>query len=147
MSLIHKAAQALARPAGVQVSASSASVFGSKVGTAYAGVQFNSDGVEYKTPVDGDIGYSISLGAWLDRGLNSQAWVQWHRTGGTLGDWNSADDGDSRLVLSTSRAWRIVRNGPGVNTIIGYFEFWDAATDGNLLQTTGSRTFTADWIV
>ena len=129
---------------GPQVSPSSADVAGADFsGPIYAGVQFNSDGTEYKTNTTGGISYNTSLGAWLDSGLNSEVWVQWHRTGGSLGDWNSDDSGDTRLVLSTSRQWRITSSS-GTRSIIGYFEFWDAVSGGNLLHTTGSRIFTAD---
>ncbi len=149
MNLLLPVASALVGYRGPLVSPSNANVVGAKAGaTAYAGVQFNSDGIEYKTPTNGDSAYNTSLGAWLDRGLNSAVWVQWTRTGGTEADWNSQDSGDGRNQLSTSAQWRILISGAGPNnTIIGYFEFWDAASDGNLLHTTDSRTFTAEWIV
>lgn len=130
---------------GIVLSPSNSNVSGfSDTTNVYAGVQFQTGGTEYKTPLTGGSGYTVSLGLWIDEGDPSDVWIQWTRTGGTLGDWNSADSGDTRLQLSSNRQWRIVRSSVGLSSIIGNFKFYDAASGGNLLHTTSNRTFSAE---
>ncbi|MEE9158969.1 MAG: hypothetical protein V3U60_11345 [Gammaproteobacteria bacterium] len=132
---------------GIILSPSSANVVGSKTGaTAYAGIQFNASGEEFKTDSDGNSAYDVSRGLYIDSGDPDNVWIQWTRTGGTLGDWNSDDAGDARVQLSSSRSWRILRAGLGTDTIIGDFDFYDAVTGGGLLASV-SLTFTATWDV
>ena len=112
--------------------------------TAYAGVEFQSDGEQYKTPITGpNSTYSTDQGDWLTHGDASDVWVTCTITGGTLGSFNSEDAGQgTRLQLNTSRAWRIVKSSPGTDTIIATFDFHDASSGGNLLDSI-SITFTA----
>jgi len=110
--------------------------------TCYAGVQFNANGTEYEYTASGSA--SSNQGAWLDSGLNSQVWVLWTRTGGTLSSWNSLNPGTVRRQLSTTRSYRINRTTNGTNTISGYFRMYDAASSGNLLWTGPTATWSAD---
>lgn len=149
MSMIHRLVPLLAKAPSVLVSPSTADVsMGIFGATAYAGVQYRSDGTEFVTHNNnGSSAYSVARDDWLDRGLNSQVWVEWIRTGGTLGDWNSQDDGDTRLAMTATRAWRITRVASGEDTIIGRHDFYDAASGGNLIGSSGNRTFRAENIL
>ncbi len=109
----------------------------------YAGITFLANGTEYATPAAGTIGYTAPRGTWVTRGDPGEVWIQWVRTGGTLGDWNSEDDGDLRLRLDVDRAWRLVSTGIGVHTIIGSFDFYTSSVGGDLLDTTGELTIEA----
>lgn len=123
--------------AGLTVSPSSANISGASTGvTAYAGISYNSSGEEFKTDTSGNSGYTVSRGNWLDVGTAAEVWVQMTRTGGTLGSWNSEDAGSTRLQLNTTRSWRILRTSPdGSDSIIADFDFYDAASGGNLLAS------------
>lgn len=129
--------------AGEQVSAVANGCTNSVIsGTCYGGPIFLNTGAEQEYTSTGG---TVSQGNWLDAGSASNVWVVWHRTGGTLSDWNSLGGGNNgvRLNLGTSRNFRISRAAQGISTLIGYFEFWDAASGGNLLQTTSTVT----WLV
>lgn len=111
--------------------------------TGYAGILYNANGTELST---GDTAtleiYNESRGNWLDVGDASRVWIQWSRSGGTLADWNQTDSGDARLQCSAGNySWCIKRSTAGTSTIIGAFNFYDAASGGNLLATTGNITF------
>ncbi len=105
----------------------------------YAGAQFASSGTEYIYAPDG--GLTVNGDGWLDSGLNSEVWV--NRVV-TAGSWNDTDPGAGRLQLSTTRSFRIIRSSNGIHTVTGYFQFWDAASGGNLLQQTPSATYSAE---
>ena len=111
----------------------------------YAGIKFFSNGTHFKTGVGATSeSYGSSLGNWLDQGNANRVWIQWVRTGGTLGDWNVTDAGDSRLNFDGSDyAWCISRTSLGTNSIIGHFDFYDAESGGNLLASTGTITISA----
>lgn len=109
--------------------------------TCYAGIQFNANGYEYECINTGS--YTQNIGLWLDAGLNSEVWVECILTAGS---WNSLNPGTStRLQLSTTRTWRCLRSSVGVQTATCYFKFWDAASGGNLLHTTGSASYSANY--
>lgn len=112
-------------------------------GTCYSGYQLQNDGDEYEYNSAGNI---TNLTTWLDTGAAGDVWQTWNRTGGTLSDWNSLGAGNNgvRLNLGTTRSFRIVRSPTGINTIIGYVQFHDAASGGNLLQTTSTVTWSAE---
>jgi len=136
----------LASHPGLNVSPSTSDITGTKAAaTAYAGIKIQADGEEFRTPANGDSGYTTTLGLWLDSGAPENVWVQWTRSGGSLGDWNDTDDGDARLQLSADRNWRIARTSSGTDTIIGTFDFFDAASGGVQIGTSGERTFTATY--
>ena len=107
-------------------------------GTVYAGVSFNSDSVEYEYNA---VGGQYSLGNWLDSGLNSEVWVERVITSGSF---NSIDAGAGRLQLSTTRSFRLSRSASGSKTCQVTFNFYDAASGGNLLFTTGSILYEAE---
>lgn len=111
----------------------------------YAGLQWNANGTEYVYTATGG---TTSRGVWLDSGLNSEVWVEWTRTGGTLGDWDSLGAGNNgvRLQCSTTRSFRLVDSqgvGNASETIIGKWEMWDAASGGNLLWSNTNNTYEA----
>lgn len=110
---------------------------------AYAGVRFNSNGNEYETAGSGWDQTGVGGdGVWLDSGNASDVWVEWNRVSGDL-NFSDLDPGSSRLNLGTTRSWRHRRSSVGSDTITGNFDFWDAASGGNNLQTTSNATWTA----
>jgi len=132
------------QPKALILSPSSANVTGFDiVGPVYAGIQFLASGEEWSTGFLGSPSFDRARGLWIDRGDPSRVWVQWVRSGGTLGDWNSADAGDTILQMDVDRAWRIERPALGQSTIIGTFNFYNAGVGGDLLATTDELTFTA----
>lgn len=128
----------------LSVSPSTASVTGLVSGaTAYAGIQFNTSGEEFNTPTGGS-SYTSSRGDWLDVGNSDEVWVECNITGGTLGAWNSDNAGTgSRLSLDTTRSWRMLRSTTGTDTTFATFDFYNAASGGNLIGSTGELVFTA----
>jgi len=106
-------------------------------GTCYCGIRFNSNGIEYEFLAGGQ---ATSLGNWLDSGLNSEVWVEMTLDSGS---WNDTDSGTARLQLSTTRSWTVSRSTVGSHSATATFKFYDAASGGNLLYSTGSIVFTA----
>lgn len=113
----------------------------------WAGAWFGSNGQEYEyNPYTGGIsGYQ---GDWLDSGNASDVWVVFTRTAGDTA-WDSAHVPGTRYNLSTSRGFYMqdVVAGGGAATITGYFQFYDAASGGNLLERapdSGSSTWEAN---
>ena len=105
--------------------------------TCYAGVSFNLDGNEKEYL---ETGSQTAAGVWLDSGSSSDVWVERIVTSGS---WNSIDPGAGRHQLSINRNFQIVQPIVGTVSVTGYFKFWDAASGGNLLQQTGSATYSA----
>jgi hypothetical protein len=110
--------------------------------TCYAGAYFTSSNFQYEYTATAG---GSSLGNYVTTGSTSDVWLQWTRTGGTLSDWNSLDAGDGRVNAGTSRYWRLYRSSIGVNTIIGYWKAYDAASGGTLLDTGASGTYSATY--
>lgn len=110
----------------------------------YAGFTLQNDGDEWEYSVSGGL---TSLTTWLDTGAAGDVWVMWTRTGGTLSDWNSLGSGNNniRLNLGTTRSFRLWRSSTGTNTISGYCRFYDAASGGNLLHTSSTVTWSAEY--
>lgn len=106
-------------------------------GTVYAGLQINSNGTEYEYT---NAGGTTSIGTWLKSGLNSAVWVQCTVHSGS---WNSINPGTGRLQCNTTRSYRLVRSTNGTHSCTCTFNFYDAATGGNLIDTTGSIIFSA----
>lgn len=113
----------------------------------YAGQFFGTDG--YSEEYNSSGSASLASFQWLTAGTNSQVWVMWTRTGGTLSDWDSLGGGNNnvRLQMSTNRPYRIVDTVSstigGAETITGYFRMYDAASGGNLLATSATVTYSA----
>ena len=107
----------------------------------YAGVQFQTSGLEKEYTNTGGLGPGGGDGIWLDSGLSSDVWVERIVTAGS---WNDIDPGAGRHNLATTRSFRILRTPVGIRTVTGFFKFWDAASGGNLLQQTASASYTAE---
>jgi hypothetical protein len=133
-------------PTGPTVSASANGDGNFRFGAiCYAGAQFTNGGIEYEytntggttsTGVGGD-------GTWLDAGAAADVWVNFVRTGGTKTVFDTL--GSARYNLGTTRGYRIQTSGTDdIQNITGYFQFYDAASGGNLLQQTSSATWTAE---
>jgi hypothetical protein len=131
---------------GPQVSASANGDTNIRVGaTCYAGARFVSTGAEQEYTSTGGV-TTTGVGGdanWLDSGTGAEVWVNFVRTSGTKTAFDSL--GSSRYQLSSSRGYYITRTSAGIHNITGYFQFWDAATGGNLLQQTSSATWTAEY--
>ena len=104
------------------------------------GVKFDTDGEEYEYNPNGT--FTSTVGTWLDSGSASDVWVSFTRTSGSRTVFIGKTDA-TRYQISTDQAFRIedADNGAGGQNILGVFKFYDAATGGNLLQTTSS----ANW--
>jgi len=114
------------------VSGSDASVINYRLlAICYAGVQFNSSGVEYACTPAG--AFTTSRGNWLDFGLSSEVWVSRVVTGDSL---NWQDPGAGRWQLNTTRQFGLSRSLNGFRTTTVTFSFWDAASGGNLLDVS-----------
>ena len=99
-------------------------------GTCYAGVQFNLSGAEWGSTNSGS--WSNSRGNWLDSGDAADVWVQRVLNTGTL---NWQDSGSGRLQLSTTRAFGVKQSSMGARTVNITYNFYDAASGGNLIGT------------
>jgi len=110
----------------------------------YVGARFDSAGDEYETNATGSFSVAITAG-WLDTGSASDAWVEFIRTGGTAGAW-SGKSNSTRYNLGTTQTFQILDNTSNSTavTIIGYFRFHDAASGGNVLQTTSGATWSCN---
>ena len=104
----------------------------------YAGIQWQNDGDEAE--YTNSAGLNV-IGTWLKAGTPAEVWVA---CAVTSGSWNSLNPGTSLLQLSTTRSFRIVRTTNGTHSVTCVFNFYDAASGGNLIATTGSITFNAE---
>lgn len=102
-------------------------------GTAYSIVEFDSDGSENAnsnaispTLTDG------LRGTWLTTGTGAEVWIE--RTINS-GSFNHTDSGPGRLQLNFSRKFGVSQTGNGTTTCDVTFDFYDAASGGNLLDT------------
>lgn len=114
--------------------------FNSRSGFCFAGVQLHLNGTEDECVADGGA-FTINAGTWLDRGLNSEVWVERNVV---VGSWNNIDT-TGRNILSGTRQWR-VRAGTGPVTVscTCNWTFYDAATAGNVIHgPTANVTYSA----
>ena len=122
---------------GLAVEASTANVSYSALdATCYAGVEFNSSGVEYKNASGTSTSFTSSRGNWLLAGSSSSVWVERSVSGNAL---NWQDPGAGRHQLSTTRQFGLSRSVSGTSTSDVTFDFYDAASGGNLLDSVTIR--------
>lgn len=114
-------------------------------GFTQVGLYFNIDGEEYRTNSNGTQAAS-SQGTWLDQGTSDQVWIEFTRTGGSATQWVGFSN-STRYQLDVTRKFYIedVTIGGTNETISGSFSFYDAASGGNLLDSTTTQTWTADF--
>lgn len=105
--------------------------------TVYCGARVDSAGDEWEFD---EFANAINQTIWLDTGSSSDVWIE--RTISS-GSWNSQDPGAGRHNLGTTRNFRVVRSTVGSQSCTCTFDFWDAASGGNNLQSTSSSTWTA----
>ncbi len=114
----------------LEISPLASGVTNSSINTdCIAGIQYSLSGAETASNNAG--GYSVSRGDWLDVGLNSEVWIQRVINTGTL----TVDAGSGRLVLSTTRTFSYTQVGVGIGGPNITFNFYDAASGGNLLDS------------
>jgi hypothetical protein len=112
----------------------------------YSGCAFYATGIEYEYNSAASL---VSSRTWLTAGIADDVWLMWTRTGGSLSDWDSLGSGKNniRQNCASTQAFRIIDSissgAGGAETIIGYFRFYDAASGGNLLDTTSGATWSA----
>lgn len=109
------------------------------------GVEWNTDGNEYET---NRTTFDQNIGQWLDTGLPQSVWVIFTRTANSNFQTLSSS---VRYQINVNRRYSNTRSTVGTTTSSGYFQFYDAASGGNLLDRapdTGSVnyvcTITAD---
>lgn len=96
----------------------------------YAGVRFNASGNE--DTLGPTNGWVNDRGTWLDSGDVAEVWVQRVVNSGSL---NNDDPGTGRLQLNTTREFSVVRTFVGTQSANVTFNFYDAASGGNLLDS------------
>lgn len=97
----------------------------------WAGVRFSLAGTEVEnTPSNS---FSVSRGNWLDKGSAAEVWIG--RTINSGPGFNIDDPGAGRHQLSTTRTFNQQQSPVGVRTTNVTFDFWDAASGGNLLAS------------
>lgn len=102
-------------------------------GTAYARIRLNTNGDEDANSSATNPAFTSALrGVWLDAGASNEVWVERILNSGTL---NNDDPGASRVALTTSPIYGVFRTTQGSHTADVTFDFYDAASGGNLLQT------------
>lgn len=111
-------------------------------GSVTCGVQWNTDGNEYECTNAGT--FNINIGVWLDQGLPQSVWVVFTRTAGATNF--TVGTSGTRYNINVNRSFYNFRSTVGTTSITGFFQFYDAATGGNLLDRapdTGSTSWTA----
>lgn len=105
--------------------------------TCYSGERFYTTGVEYEiTATNG----SFSMGNWLTSGSASDVWIEDVETSGT---WSTQPSG--RVQINANRSWTVFQVSTGVKSVTSYFRAYDAATGGNLLDTSGTYVWSATY--
>lgn len=107
-------------------------------GTCYAGVKFDTDGEEYERNPNGT--YGSTVGTWLDAGTSSQVWVEYFNNTGTF----NGKTAGTRYQINVDAEFYKTRAIAGISSVQCQFRFWDAASGGNILQTTSLATWTAE---
>ena len=125
----------------VSPSSSNISRFQAATAPTYAILELNSSGAEFANISAGSTSMTLGRGSWLDAGTSAEVWVERILDSGTL---NHADPGAGRLQLSTTRLYGISRSTDGTTTSTVTFNYYDAATGGNLI---GSATITFTVVV
>jgi len=116
---------------GLAISPSSADSSNSRFGsTCYAGVQYDNSGEEYKRSNTGTW-QGTSRGAWLDGGSVGGVWIERTINSGSL----NTDALAVRLNLGTQRNFGLNRATPGTDTCNITFDFYNAASGGDLLDS------------
>ena len=108
----------------------------------YTGERFYTTGVEYEiTESNGSFG----MGNWLTEGSNSDVWVSYARSGGTQTNFTGFTAG-TRYQLSSNRSFYLMSFATlnQYKSISVTFSMYDAASGGNLLDTSASSTFIAE---
>ena len=108
--------------------------------SCYAGMRFDEDGNEqHAVATSGN--FSNNGDVWLDEGSAADVWVT---RSVTAGSWNNIDPGTGRHNLVSGESFRVFKSTPGIQSVTGSFEFFDAASGGNSLDTTASATWSAE---
>jgi len=110
-------------------------------GDCWVGINWATDGEEYPL-LKGSGANGATAGTWLDSGSNSDVWVVFTRTAGAT-NWDSHTSG-TRYNINVDQKYYLQSFG-AYETISGYFQFYDAATGGNLLDTTPTALWSADY--
>ena len=130
---------------GFVLSLNTADVLRSRQGAqCFAGVQYNLDGSEVSCTAAGS--YTTARGDWIDEGAPAGVWVQRFINSGSL---NDTDPGSGRLQLTSNRRFAVTDSNEGFPVLVSCdvtFKFYDAASDGNLLDSV-TLLLRASWAV
>jgi hypothetical protein len=104
-------------------------------GPTYAGFTIRSTGLLYRaTNISGAAINASFVESWLDSGTSAQVWVERDINSGSL---NIDDIGASRVSCTTSPGLYVFDSDNGAPSVDANVtvRFYDAATNGNLLET------------
>jgi hypothetical protein len=105
------------------------------------GARFSTTGDEFRCNDNGS--YNDNRGAWLDTGVSSDVWVVFLRDSGST-NWDNGKVPGTRYNINVNQTFEMSRGTVGSNSISGEFEFYDAASGGNLLDAGPlNQTWTA----
>lgn len=97
----------------------------------YGGVSFNQSGTEFERVASSGAWNGTNRGVWLDTGVPGAVWIERTINSGTLDD----DAGSGRLSMSIHRNFGVLQTPVGIRTMNITFDFYDAASGGNLLDS------------
>lgn len=129
-------AGAIHGPSGPVVSMNTANHSKSRFssGTAYAILRLNTNGNEdANTTGSSNVLSAAARGTWLDGGSSSDVWVERTIDFGTA--LNNGDPGSGRIALTTNPTYGNLRSANGSKSTTVTFDFYDAVSGGNLLQS------------
>ena len=108
-------------------------------GTCWVGIKFDSNGNEYEHTNIG--GFGSAVNQWLDGGNPADAWIVFTQTAGQA-NFDTKTSG-TRYNMATDQTFSMSVTA-GAVTITGYFRAYDAASGGNLLDTSLVKTWDAE---
>jgi len=111
--------------------------------TVVAGIRYSNTGEEFENAAGGSASYSVSRGMWLDSGTADSVWVERVISSGSL---NNSDPGAGRLQLNAIRTYAVqdTTTVGGAVTCSLTFNFYNAASGGSLIGSTGLITLSAN---
>jgi hypothetical protein len=113
--------------------------------TSYCGMRLNNDGTVHGNNASGTASFSspTSEGSWLSSGSASDVWVEYTTVTGTP-NWLNEIGAGTRVNLGTSRRMGVSRTtGFGADSFVCDFNFYDAASGGNLIGTITAAAIVA----
>lgn len=105
--------------------------------TCRAYVRIHSDGEYYESDKNGNFA-SPDADKWLESGSSADVWIERTITDGTL---DLDEIGNGRVSLATGdRTWGVLATAQNSKSATVTIDFYDAASGGNLLESTSINT-------